>query len=180
MEHEALQPYLDYISSFERMVPKELYGIMDELLIIMSIIIVCMIMTLGWRSGLRYTARMVLVAYVMMIFGLAVFFRPDLPERQLILTPFWSYNQDNLEVEKVMNLVLFIPVGLCLCVGFRNVQCKMMLLGGFALSLSVEVLQFILVKGCTEIDDLIHNTLGCVIGMLSVKALNKIVRRPAV
>ena len=35
---------------------------------------------------------------------------------------------------------------------------------GFGVSVSVEVLQYFLLLGLAEVDDLIHNTLGMVIG----------------
>ncbi len=35
---------------------------------------------------------------------------------------------------------------------------------GCLISISIEVLQFIFIRGFSEVDDVIHNTLGCAIG----------------
>ncbi len=176
MESESLQPYIDYIISHENLIPKSLYGIYDEAVTLMAILAVALILWYGWRKGLRRTALLLLIEYVTLLYGLSVFFRPELPERQLELIPFWSYSKEELQIEKIMNIIAFIPVGALLCIAFRQTRCKLMLLGGFGLSLSIEILQYILVRGCTEIDDLMHNTLGCVIGMLSAKALGKVIQ----
>lgn len=63
-----------------------------------------------------------------------------------------------------MNLVLFVPIGLML----RGVidSCWKVVAGGCFLSLSIEVQQLLFRKGLCETDDLIHNTLGALIGCL--------------
>ena len=62
--------------------------------------------------------------------------------------------------ENIGNVVLFIPLGVALkWSGVRDVK-KM----GFLASLLIEILQFTFVLGTFECDDLIHNTLGAVIG----------------
>ena len=40
-----------------------------------------------------------------------------------------------------------------------------MLLIGAGISVSIEALQFVFMKGFSELDDVFHNTLGCVIGV---------------
>ena len=63
-----------------------------------------------------------------------------------------------------MNAVVFIPVGFLLSVGFKNLPWWMVLLIGCCLSLSIETMQFLLMRGFAEVDDVMHNTLGCMIG----------------
>ena len=81
------------------------------------------------------------------------------------LLPFHSYveilkgNRQFL-LENVGNVILFIPLGVALkCSGVRDVKKT-----GFLVSLLIEVLQFTFALGTFECDDLIHNTLGAVIG----------------
>lgn len=63
-------------------------------------------------------------------------------------------------LENIGNVVLFIPLGVALkCGGMKNVKKA-----GFFASLLIEVLQFTFALGTFECDDLIHNTLGAVIG----------------
>lgn len=73
----------------------------------------------------------------------------------------------------VENILLFIPYGFCLGwylnkggFFFRS------LLYGFITSLGIEVLQLITGRGIFQIDDIITNTLGCVIGVILFKIIN--------
>lgn len=63
-------------------------------------------------------------------------------------------------LENIGNVVLFIPLGVALkCGGVKDVKKA-----GLLASLLIEVLQFTFALGTFECDDLIHNTLGAVIG----------------
>ena len=71
----------------------------------------------------------------------------------------WKGNRQFL-LENIGNVVLFIPLGFALkWSGVRNVKKA-----GFLASLIIEVLQLTFALGTFECDDLIHNTLGAVIG----------------
>lgn len=81
------------------------------------------------------------------------------------LLPFHSYveilkgNRQFL-LENIGNVVLFVPLGVALkCGGVKDVKKA-----GLLASLLIEVLQFTFALGTFECDDLIHNTLGAVIG----------------
>lgn len=71
----------------------------------------------------------------------------------------WKGNWKFL-LENIGNVVLFIPLGIALkWVGMGDVKKA-----GFLASLLIETLQLIFALGTFECDDLIHNTLGVVIG----------------
>jgi len=55
-------------------------------------------------------------------------------------------------------------VGLLLGCAFDGIKWWKVLLIGLFLSVGIEALQFFLKKGFPEVDDVIHNTLGCMIG----------------
>ena len=63
-----------------------------------------------------------------------------------------------------MNVVVFIPVGLLLSIAFKQVTWWKALLIGCCISVTIEALQFFLMRGFSELDDVMHNTLGCLIG----------------
>lgn len=83
--------------------------------------------------------------------------------------PFWSYKaimegREALLPENVMNMMVFIPVGFLLVACIKGLAWwQVVLIGGF-LSASIEALQFVFRKGFSEVDDLIHNILGCLLG----------------
>ena len=69
------------------------------------------------------------------------------------------------------NIAAFIPFGAYL--GYREKKIIPTVIFGFLLSLFIETMQYIWSVGVSEIDDLILNTLGALIGVLVVKALQK-------
>lgn len=69
----------------------------------------------------------------------------------------------------VLNIVLFIPFGFSLstylnCHKAIRPLFLSVLLTSFLLSTSVELLQYLTSRGYTEVDDVINNTMGAVIG----------------
>ena len=63
-----------------------------------------------------------------------------------------------------MNVVVFIPVGLLLGSAFKQMTWWKALLIGCSISIAIESLQFCFMKGFSEVDDVMHNTVGCLIG----------------
>lgn len=103
-------------------------------------------------------------AYIAAVLWITLFSRIGEEYRGFLL-PFHSYveifrgNRQFL-FENIGNVILFIPLGVALkCSGVRDVKKT-----GFLVSLLIEVLQFTFALGTFECDDLIHNTLGAVIG----------------
>lgn len=103
-------------------------------------------------------------AYIAAVLWITLFSRLG-TERRSFLLPFHSYveilkgNRQFL-LENIGNVVLFIPLGVALkWSGAKDVKKA-----GLLASLLIEVLQFTFALGTFECDDLIHNTLGAVIG----------------
>lgn len=98
-------------------------------------------------------------------------------EGEILLTPFWSYRaafapggSRELLRANLMNVLLFLPGGLLLGeLAPRHWRWQTALLA-FGLSLSfsvcVEALQGLFDLGIAETDDVIHNTLGGLLGSL--------------
>lgn len=123
----------------------------------------------GWRKGLRYYIRLALLAYVLFLFSSTVFSRAATCEKRYELTPFWSYKAISdgatyLIPENIMNVVVFIPLGLMLVFAFRRINLWKVILIGLGISMTIEVMQYFLQRGVSELDDVIHNTLGCFMG----------------
>lgn len=69
-----------------------------------------------------------------------------------------------------MNVIVFIPVGSLLGIAFKQATWWKALLMGCGISVTIEALQFFFMRGFSEVDDVIHNMVGCFIGWLMVKA----------
>ena len=106
-------------------------------------------------------------AYIAAVLWITLFSRIGDGYRGFLL-PFHSYVEIwrgnwKFLIENIGNVVLFIPLGVALkCAGVRDV--KRAAIAGLLASLLIEVLQFTFALGTFECDDLIHNTLGAVIG----------------
>lgn len=81
-------------------------------------------------------------------------------------------------VDTVLNVVLFVPLGLFLPILYKRFEkIWKVALAGFLISLSVEIVQMF---GCgsTDINDLMTNTIGACLGYFVFLLLNKIVSKP--
>lgn len=131
----------------------------------------------GWRAAVR----------VVVVCWLAVILVGTLGQRTVgeartgpYLIPFYSYYQvlnggsRELLRENFMNVALFFPAGLLLCEALPGKGRKLWTIGGLlALSIVIELCQYGLGMGLAETDDVIHNTLGAVLGILACTAERK-------
>ena len=125
---------------------------------------VVLLFALKRQKAYRKIAILSLVEYGLLICCSTIFFRAVNAVRGYDYHPFWSYERQELFVENVMNVVVFVPVGLLLGASFVGLKWKNAILISACFSFSIEMLQFVFKRGFSEIDDVIHNTLGCAIG----------------
>lgn len=149
----------------------------DSLLVLLCVGAVMAFLSFGTRKGGRMTLRLLLTEYVIMIFCSTIFFRSVMNERQYDFHPFWSYaaiddGRGDLLEENIMNFLVFVPVGVLLGCGFRSITWRKVMLIGGCLSVSIEMLQLITKRGFSEFDDVMHNTVGCMIGYVICMAIN--------
>lgn len=69
------------------------------------------------------------------------------------------------------NIIMFIPIGLFIPILYKT-NNLIVILSGFCFSLFIEMSQLFLIRG-TDIDDLIFNTLGVILGLVIFKILSK-------
>ena len=150
-----------YINLLIKGIPQNVYVIA---LLTFYIGVVLLLGLYKWRRGWRYCLTLLLLEYVSLIFCSTVIFRRTLKARAYDYTPFWSYNKSELLVENMMNVAIFVPIGLLLGVVHRAMSWKKVLVIGMCLSVGIEVMQLVFRKGFSEVDDVMHNTLGCLIG----------------
>ena len=160
------EQFRTYIVSLYQNIPAEVY---EGLLSVFCLSLVLLLGFCGIKRGLRYTSGLLMVEYVFLIFCSTVIFRIVGETRQYDFQPLWSYQaiqegREDLLAENIMNVVVFIPVGLLLSIAFKQVTWWKALLIGCGISVTIESLQFLLMRGFSELDDVMHNTLGCLIG----------------
>ena len=157
----------EYISILYHNVPPCLY---EGLLSVFCLGVVLLVAWKGIKTGLHYTAVLLLIEYVSLLFCSTVVFRMTGETRRYDFHPFRSYKvilegKEELLLQNIMNVLVFVPVGILLGSLLRgNGAWWKAILIGLGISVSIEVLQFILHRGFSEVDDVMHNTLGCMIG----------------
>ena len=69
-----------------------------------------------------------------------------------------------------MNVVVFVPMGI-LMGSLLRIKCSwlMLLAVGMGISISIEAMQYFFHRGFAETDDVMHNTIGCILGYMLVK-----------
>lgn len=71
--------------------------------------------------------------------------------------------------ENILNCLLLLPYGCLIPVALgRKIGWKEGLLIGFRTSSVIEILQLITCRGLFEFDDIVHNGLGCMLGVLLI------------
>ena len=158
--------FKQYIISLYQDIPQEVY---EGLLSVFCIGLVVFIAWKGFKTGFRYSAILLLVEYIFLLFCSTVIFRATGETRQYDFHPFWSYqaiqeDREDLLAENIMNVVVFVPVGILLGCAFCSMRWWKALLIGCGISVSIEALQYFFHRGFSETDDIMHNTLGCLIG----------------
>ena len=148
-----------------------------------SVICLGIVVLLSWkglRRGIVLAGRLLLVEALFIIYSSTIIFRPINNEKTYDFTPFWSYKaildgESFLLVENMMNVLVFIPIGLLIGMGFPKCTWWKAIGVGCLISVSIELMQFTFRRGFCELDDVIHNMLGCAIGWLLTQVSRSIV-----
>lgn len=109
---------------------------------------------------------LMLLAYICFIIYITVLRRNSGQFHEINLQPLWSwakFAQTDIRWQIYMNIFLFIPLGFFLgwSLGLRFWKIVGI---AFLASAAIEVSQYIFCIGLCEVDDMIHNTVGAMIG----------------
>ncbi len=169
--------FKQYLIDLYHDVPQEVY---EGLLSVFCLGAVFIIAFKGFRKGWRCVAGLLLADYVALLYCSMVIFRPYTEDAGPDFTPFWSYaaiNEGRIELipENVMNAVVFVPVGILLGSLLRVKGSWLIALAvGMGISISIETKQYFFHRGFAETDDVMHNTIGCLIGYGIISLIRKI------
>lgn len=165
----------EYIDTLLNTIPGSVYVVLICAAVVYSLFIIGI---KGVKEGFKQTSIGLLFMYAIFIVFATVVYRPVVGY-EIRLIPFGSYFDlyDGCErafEENLMNVIAFVPIGLLLTVGAKKQSWKCVAFIGLSFSLVIEFLQFQYNRGIGEIDDLIHNTIGCVMGCFVAKAIMKL------
>lgn len=112
------------------------------------------------------------IAYILTVLQTAFLSREPGSRKgvSLVLFETWgrSFHMHALFVE---NIIMFIPFGVLLPILFKEFRCgRQCVLMGFLCSCGIEIAQHITQRGYMQLDDVVTNTLGTLIGWSVYKA----------
>jgi len=163
------EQFRQYIINLYQDIPQEVY---EGLLSVFCLGVVLFMVFKEVRTGFKWSSVLLLIEYVFLVFCSTVIFRPTGETRQYDFHPFWSYDRPELLVENIMNVIVFIPIGMIVGSLLRDKGSWLVaLLIGCSISITIEALQFWFMKGFSEVDDVMHNMVGCIVGYILVKGV---------
>lgn len=124
-----------------------------------------------------------IIIFLVLIFSVTLLFREENPTSSNIsLIPFRSYylaahGMKEMLRESILNILFFYPFGYLFgSLNIEKVKSKRWLIIPIScvLSFIIELSQYIFKLGYAEVDDVIHNTLGCAIGLLICVLLERL------
>ena len=113
-----------------------------------------------------------IVLFWILLFKLGVRFS-YMENRNVNLIPFNEPNGKIDFVEIILNVLIFVPLGIYAGVLFKRWAFVNKLFFFFLISFMFEALQFILRVGAFDITDIITNILGGIVGLLIFEAIEK-------
>lgn len=161
-------------------------GVPPTMIIGVSIFISCIILVLfrqktSYSIFTRQASFCMLMGYIFLVICTTIFFREETFEKRYNLWPLLSYSElyDKLVAQLIMNVAMFIPIGFFTGGALKKKHILNAVEIGFTLSLFIELTQIITTRGVFNVDDIIHNVLGCAIGFLGFVFCYKMIRRIA-
>jgi len=136
------------------------------ILILLSALVPPFIIVLKGRRIRFISMCLYIVAIVYLIIFRRIINAEGSGVRQINIVPFHSYQlfaQPDIRWQIYQNILLFVPFGFLIPWATERGFVQT-LLAGCLFSVGIEVIQYVFCLGFCELDDIIHNTFGTVIG----------------
>lgn len=151
--------------------------ILGTLTIVCVSLIILSIISANGKTFFRDSSWCLLIGYIILMLCATIVFREKSESMRYSLCPFKSYMQlyDKLLAQLILNVAMFMPIGFL--TGVIKKANTIQVLGiGCLLSFFIEIIQLLSKRGVFNIDDVIHNTLGCAIGYAAFRLCNSILK----
>lgn len=158
-----------FVAFFKTGIPDPfLYGS----LVVLAIFIIIGLKSKCIENKVRFVAAALFVEYIVVVISSTIIFRPKVTCSfpQLELTPFWTYfavaeNHPEISIwDIILNVVLFVPFGFLAKLLYPRESVWRILVAALGLSLVIEISQYVLNRGVTQFDDVMHNMIGTSVG----------------
>ena len=139
-----------------------------------AVILYGSLLTIAAALGSRKLNKVLLTIYIVFIMFMTLMYR-EIGIGKLNLTLFWSYRRflssTALRMEILNNTWLFLPLG---AIVYRLYPKWRVVLVPVVISIAIEAMQHILSVGLCELDDVISNGIGGIIGVMVCYLVRKI------
>lgn len=149
--------------------------IYDYILLICFTLVIWILLSvfLHNRKSWKWINTIFFISTVLLIIAVTLFFR-KIEAKGFSLIPFSSFEiaktHSDVYQEMMLNVVLFFPVGLTMPFVINRITDHPVIITittSCILSVFIEIFQYLFNRGYAEIDDVIFNTLGVVVGSVS-------------
>ncbi len=161
-------------------------GVPAALIIAIFLIICCIVVVLyrfrySYSIFLRQCSFCFFCGYFFFVLCTTIFYREETFIKRYHLYPFWSYTvlYNSLLSQLLLNILMFIPIGFFVGGALKKKHILDIIGIGFLLSFLIELTQLITTRGVFNVDDIIHNVIGCIIGFSFFMLCYKITQRIA-
>ena len=143
--------------------------------IIISFSVLCVVMAIGFivyrgQRMKKFVMGALAIEYYFLVLCSTVICRTSPVSKRVELMPFYNYSDiwngvdfKRTVMEILLNIALFVPIGFLLG-GIMSKGFLKVLFTGCLLSILIELLQLASGMGLCETNDVIHNTVGCMVG----------------
>lgn len=172
-----MERFLQYLLCLYQSIPQRIYWL---LLIVLCFGSVLAIIQGNAKKKSKIFPLILLCEYVFLLLLLTVCYRAERTDYKHELSPFGSYftifecNNIELLAENIMNVIVFLPIGVLIGFAFSCVMWWKTMWVGLLVSISIEAMQFFFNRGFAETDDVIHNTIGCLMGFFMARTILKV------
>lgn len=120
-----------------------------------------------------------LIIYIEILMQTAFFSREPGSRKQIDLNLFGTWGQTAMEhAYFIENIIMFIPFGILAPMLFKRMRnARICGLTGFLCSCGIEISQLITQRGYCQLDDIVTNTIGMLVGWVIWKVLDKVINK---
>lgn len=156
---------------------------MEFILFSTFVVITCILMGRRIKATvIKCMSFAVLVIYLAFVLLTTLIARTPMTTTAAKWIPLWSWyevifhHDSGLFIEICQNLVMLMPVGAMLNL-LKGISAKQAAVIGLIITATIEFLQLVTHRGLFEWDDILHNSIGCVVGALIPVAIRKMRKR---
>lgn len=153
-----------YILLFDSGVP--IWLLLVLLIIMTGVVTYLYLIKKNLSLFVRNASGILLLGYVFLVMCSTLLFRNESENVKYALCPFWSYHYlyYKMIAGLILNVLMFVPIGFFIGWSLKEKHIHSAIAFSLVLSLFIETMQLITKRGIFNIDDIIHNVLGGVIG----------------